>query len=235
MVLVGPAALACGAGARDTAPPAPAVVAPVVCRAGELADSLAPSRDGFFREALFAAPTGRTPRFDDYTPGSYHPAKLDVLAGLPAAAAACGVRLEGLLVLGPVGPLWAYHVAVLVPDGDSVRVTTLVMPHARITGKGAGRIGRAAVDSFYREVAGSPLVRPGPAPTPDETVRRDVDVEWRYDLLLARFAAGGQRTWHASVRDAAQGGGDRASLVAAINGLLGATDDTYPVGRSQER
>jgi hypothetical protein len=26
-----------------------------------------------------------------------------------------------------------------------------------------------------------------------------------------------------------------ALLVAAINGLLGATDDTYPVGRSQER
>ncbi len=43
-----------------------------------------PTRRGFFHELLFAAATSRTPRFDDYTRGSYHVNKLDLARGYPS-------------------------------------------------------------------------------------------------------------------------------------------------------
>jgi len=61
--------------------------------------------------------------------------------GLQAEATACGVRLRAALIVGPVGPLWTFHVAWLVQEPEGVRVNSLVMPHARITGKATGLIG----------------------------------------------------------------------------------------------
>src|SRR5688572_7942760 len=80
----------------------------VDCLAGSLPDSVTPSREGFFREALFAAATARTPRYDAYTQESYHADKVDIADGLPAMAKACGLVLRALVIVGPVGPLWAY-------------------------------------------------------------------------------------------------------------------------------
>jgi hypothetical protein len=193
-------------------------------------DSLAPTREGFFREALDAAPTARTPRYDDYTAGSYHAGKLDLARGLPKAAARLGLPLQGLVVVGPVGPLWAYYVVTFVRAGDSVRVNSLMMPHARITGKATALLPRAVVDGFFRDLAGVRGVRRAAdaagvsAAVPDAAPGE----EWQFDVLAVRFAPGAPAYYHASFfgprSDAAVG--ERAGAV--LNGLLGKLRQTYP-------
>src|SRR5687768_17657728 len=101
---------------------------------------LKPSRDNFFREVLDAKATSVTPLYDDYTEGSYHVDKLNVFKGLPEMAQKEGLKLRGLIVFGPVGPLWAYYVAAFLDEGEMIRVNSLTMPHARITYKSTGTI-----------------------------------------------------------------------------------------------
>jgi len=133
---------------------APAPPAPTSCVAGPLPDSTSPSRAGFFREVLFAAPTARTPWFDDYTKGSYHIDKLDLAIGLRKEAERCGVTLEALVVVGPNGPLWSYNVLAFLRDGDSVRINSLVIPHARITGKATKHLSGRTLAEWFRQLAG---------------------------------------------------------------------------------
>lgn len=211
-------------------PDHPPLLAPVQCVAGSLPDSLAPSREGFFREVLFAGPTPRTPRFDDYTEGSYHAAKVDLARGLAAEAARCGLDLQLLLVLGPVGPLWAYHVMPFIADGDSVRVNTLVMPHARITGKATGRRGRAQVEQLLAKLTASPLLMRG-LPAGADTAT-DLGSEFGWELLLTRYEAGEARHWHAELREADAAAVE--SVFAAINAFLDGLQATYPAPDSSK-
>lgn len=209
-------------------------VAPRECLAGPLADTLTLSREAFFREVLFATPTVRTPRFDDYTPGSYHVDKLDVAAGLPAEAARCGLRLRALLTVGPTGPLWAYHVVPFIEDGESVRVNSLVMPHARITGKGSGQITDNELSRLVATLTRSPLVRSGLPVFPD-SVESPLSRDFSYDLLLVVFDRGqSPRYWYASFRQAQPENPDRSAgevdeVLDAINEVLGRTSSTYDV------
>src|SRR5690606_22600657 len=147
-----------------------------------MSDSVTPSRQGFLREVLFAAPTPRTPEYADYTPDSYHADKLDLAIGLPDEAVDCGTDLRGLLVVGPLGPLWAYHVVAFLADDDSVRMNTLVMPHARITGKATARLAPSTVESLYDALTNAPLMQPGQPIFPDslDSLARD----FSYTLLL---------------------------------------------------
>jgi hypothetical protein len=46
------------------------------------ADDLKPTREAFLKEVLDAKPSPVTPKFDDYTSGSYHIEKEDLLKGL---------------------------------------------------------------------------------------------------------------------------------------------------------
>ena len=66
-----------------------------------------PSRAAFLDEVLVAEPSLSTSLFDDYTRGSYHVRKGDLVQGLRERATECGVRLRAVVVFGPVGPLWA--------------------------------------------------------------------------------------------------------------------------------
>ncbi len=146
-------------------------------------DGIFPSREGFFQEVLFAEPTARTPRFDDYTAGSYHVNKLDLVRGLPDEAKACGLRLKAALVIGPVGVLWTYHVAALIAEGQKVRVNALVMPHARITGKGTGLVSVREASAILRQIKAAPLVQPGlPTQAPD-----GLKGDFSYRVLLAMY------------------------------------------------
>jgi hypothetical protein len=54
--------------------------------------------------------------------------KLDLAKGLPEHAKLCGLRPKALIVVGPIGALWGYNVAVLLEDGEGVRVNSLAMP-----------------------------------------------------------------------------------------------------------
>lgn len=104
------------------------------------ADESKPTRAAFIREVLDAKPTAVTPRFDDYTQGSYHVDREDLLKGLTEEAKKQKLELKAVAIIGPTGPLWTYHVMVFLREGEKVRVNSLVMPHARITGKGTGLI-----------------------------------------------------------------------------------------------
>jgi hypothetical protein len=226
------ATAACTAGSTPTQEAA-AELAPTQCAAGPLAAAVSPSREGFFREVLFAAPTARTPRFDDYTPGSYHVDKLDLADGLPSEAARCGVRLRAVLVLGPVGPMWAFHVIAFIQDGDSLRINSLVMPHARITGKGTGRIDEARLTALIASVTGSPLVRAG-RPVFADTVTDPLARDFSYTLLLVVYdGSAAPRHWHGSLWTAMRGE-DSAAVVQMerltddIDAVLKSTTDTYP-------
>ena len=196
------------------------------CEAGTLADSLTPSREGFFREALFAAKSARTPRFDDYTPGSYHADKLDIAAGLPSAATKCGLTLDGLVVVGPVGPLWAYHVVVFVREGKDIRVNSLVMPHARITGKGTGVIAPAELTELFSTFATSSLLKPGRQASSD-TTKTGLAREFSWDFLAIRFGSDSVAQWSGSITMNKDSVGVE-QLLKPLNGLLSRTQPTYP-------
>ncbi len=96
------------------------------------------SARGFAEEALFGYGTPRTPKFDDYTKGSYHVAPVELARALPSAAAEYRLQLLGVVVVGPYGPLWAYDVVTFVQEPSCTRVNWLLMPHARITQKWSG-------------------------------------------------------------------------------------------------
>ena len=198
------------------------------CVAGLLQDSLKPSREGFFREALFAAASARTPRFDDYTPGSYHVDKIDLAEGLPAFAKDCGLALDGLVVVGPVGPLWAYHVIVFMRDRDSVRLNSLVMPHARITGKGTGTITEQEFAEFFQNVSATTGLKPG-RPVWSDTTKSSLDRDFSYDFLAVRFTTGAAGVWWGSITRES-GPSVASKLIEGLNKLLGRTQQTYPRG-----
>ncbi len=186
----------------------------------------APSREGFFHEVLFAEPTARTPRFDDYTRDSYHVHKLDLVRGLPIQAAACGVQLRAALVVGPMGPLWTYHVAALLQDGTNVRVNSLVMPHARITGKGTGLISNQDASVLLQQIENAPLVRPGlPTPPPE-----DGNSDFSYRVLLAVYDTGLAEYFHADFNEFSPDPGIQP-LMDGLNALLATTKtQTYQHG-----
>ena len=190
--------------------------APTECAAGPLAGSLAPTREGLFREVLFAAVTPRTLLRD------YGVDKLDVLQGLPQAAAACGLELEGLLVVGPLGTLRTYHVTAFIRDTNSIRLSGLVLSHERIAAKGQAGFSQARLDSVYAGIRRSPLVRDG---LPSATDASNGMHDWSYHLLLARFEDEA-RYWHASIRDA-----DEVvirELMASLQDMLRGVTQTYP-------
>lgn len=176
-----------------------------------------PSREGFFHEVLFAAPSPRTPRFDDYTPGSYHVNKWDLAQGLPAHAGLCGVRLKALLVVGPAGGLWTYHVAALIDEGPTVRINSLVMPHARITGKSTGAMSAEQAASLLQAIKEASSIQAG-VPSEKDTTRAD----FSYRLLLATYDQGKAEYSHADFRDFVP---DRATkdLLERVNALLHAS------------
>ena len=197
------------------------------CAAGALLDSLQPSREGFFREVLFAAGSARTPRFDDYTPGSYHVDKLDLADGLPPVAEKCGLMLEALVVVGPVGPLWTYHVIVFLREEPGLRLNTLAMPHARITGKATGHILRDRFTAFFDQLPNSRILKAGP-PTWSDTTTTRLARDFSYDFLAVRFGAA-QNIWHGSIgRDPDSSAATQ--LLRALNALLEGTQPTYAHG-----
>lgn len=202
---------------------------PVACSAPMEADSLAPSRQAFFREVLFSSPSTRTPRYDDYTLGSYHIEKLDLARGLVDEAGRCGVTPHALIVLGPIGPLWSYHVVAFLQDTGSYQVTSLVMPHARITGKNGGRASYDLVSQLLDSLVASRLLLPG-APNRPDSLASGAGREYSYDFLLVRYDSAAPRMWHAQLGRSSSNDDAKAvdSLLARLNSVLAETRPTYP-------
>ena len=182
-----------------------------------------PSRDGFFCEALFPAASARTQRFDDYTPGSYHVNKFELAQGLPLQAARCGIRLKAMLAFGPIGPLWAYHIATLVDDGLQTRVNSLVMPHARIIGKRTGTLSKDEATSLLNALQAASLMQPGP-PVASGTA---LEGEFSYQALLTLYDGPVPQYFHAAFAEYEPTANDRLLLDRANALLRTTTTDTY--------
>jgi hypothetical protein len=177
------------------------------------------------REVLFAAATPRTPRFNDYTPGSYHADKMDLAAALPSQAAECGVRLRALIVLGPEGILWTYHIIAVLQDGDSLRINSLAMPHARIVSKAGGRVSLVRFDSLFAELTAVPFLAPGPPSLPDSfntSLRR----EFAWNVLATLYTDSGRALWHGTIGPTSDTGRINA-VMRPINALLSGLKVTY--------
>src|SRR5262245_42576562 len=84
-----------------------------------------PGRAQFIRECLDSRPTSKTAKFDDYS-GSYHIDKLDLVQGIEQATKSQPGRLRAVIIFGPTGGLWTYHVLVALSEENSLRLNTLV-------------------------------------------------------------------------------------------------------------
>ncbi len=181
-------------------------------------------RAAFVQELISAQPTARTRLFDDYTGGSYHVEKLDLLEGVREIRRRDHVI--ALAVFGPSSILWTYHVVVVLEDGDGYRLNTLTMPHARITSKGTRLISMAEYKRARRRLTSLPTMVSGP-PTFDSVggpKDSELELEWRYSFLLADWSAGSERLWHARYVPEPE----LESIATLLNGLLEDTKTTYP-------
>jgi len=186
------------------------------------------SREGILQELLFAQGTARTPKFDDYTEDSYHVDKLDLLEGVRRLRGR-DEAVVGLIVYGPTGPLWAYHVMLIVEEEEDLRANWVYFPHARITGKGTRPITREEYLAAVQRIASDPHMVAG-LPT-SETVGDDragtPSLESTHALLVADFSTELERVWHAA-GDWLDLSADRMkALTSVLDSVLEASTITY--------
>lgn len=179
-----------------------------------------PSRIGFFEEVLFSEWTKRSRMFNDYNdPPSYHVDPMDVLKGLPKVAQAKGLKLKGLVVYGPAGPLWTYFVIAFIEEGDDIRVNEVVFPHARLTGKFTGHIKREQFRHLMQLLSAAPGLKEGGMRSP--TAASDVEAlsaGSQDDFLAAEWDGPEARLRHGNLSRAHEEG---KRILEELNSLLG--------------
>jgi hypothetical protein len=186
-----------------------------------------PTRKAFLGEVLDAKPTPVTPKFNDYTPGSYHIEKEDLLKGLLEEAKKRKLTLRSVTILGPLpaDPLWTSYVMVCIQDGKKIRVNSLVMPHARITSKATGLI-TAEQYKKWREGILSHGVLKKEAPTDAKKIKSPA---FRSQLLLVAWSGDG-KTREVHYGDVMHGEKSEKAdrLLEQYNTLLKKLKKTYP-------
>ena len=184
-----------------------------------------PSKENFFREVLYANATKITPLFDDYTKGSYHVDKIDVYNGLPEIARKEGVKLHGLIVVGPMNVLWTYHVLAFMEEKENIRVNHLTMPHARITYKSTGVIGLNDYRELMSGLKKTQVLKTEP-PAKGKCDTCDYP-EWHYEVLVADWSGEKAETLYGKIMDPASDANVDLFL-ETLNRTLSRLDKTYP-------
>src|SRR6266436_2317738 len=190
-----------------------------------IATDLKLSRDNFFREVLYAKATSVTPLYNDYTVGSYHANKIGVLKGLPEVAKKEGLELRGLIVVGPVGPLWAYHIVAFIEEGNVIRVNSVTMPHARITYKSTGTISPKLYDDFLVGLLQTKIFVTEP---PKDMCDICPYFEYHYQVLVSDWSNSPPSVYYGSV-DKPTARGEVDSFVKQLNSVLSILKQTYPL------
>lgn len=190
----------------------------------------APDRAQFIRECLDSAATPETPKFDDYTKGSYHIDKLDLVQGIEKATESQPGRLRAVIIFGPTRRLWTYHVLVALSEGGLIRLHSLVMPHARITGKGTRTLSRVEFEERLSKLTSSAILPEGD-PTSikaDDSLSRD----FAYDMLVSVWTDGRRSLRFAELRKLMSEDTPKAKEAGAVleclSGLLKGIKTTYP-------
>ena len=190
----------------------------------------APDREQFIRECLDSAATPETSKFNDYTEGSYHITKLDLVDGIEKATESQPGRLRAVIIFGPAGPLWTYHVLVALKEGELIRLNSLVMPHARITGKGTTTLSEAEFDKLLGKLTASKLLSEAdPAAMKKE---QSSSGDFGYDMLVSVWTNSRRSLRSAKLEKLMIESSPRAqeaeAMLSDLNGLLKGVKTTYP-------
>ena len=188
----------------------------------------APDRAQFIRECLDAVATRETPKFDDYTEGSYHVDKLDLVEGLETATKSQPGHLRAVIIVGPTGPLWTYYVIVALSEGEGIRLNSVVMPHARITGKATKVFSKTEFDRLFKKVAASKLLRAGEPPV--DKASGPLTRDFSYDFVIVSWSDGRRVAHFAKLENSEDNTSakDVSALSDDINALLKGAKTTYP-------
>jgi hypothetical protein len=184
-------------------------------------------RTGFLQELLFPQGTVRTPLFDDYTEGSYHVDKLDLLEGVRALRPREPV--QGLVVFGPAGPIWSYYVFLFVSENDQVRLNAIEFSHARITEKSTRRLSPGEYrEALARLTARQCVTAGGPSFLSVRGQRiSDLSLDWHYILLVADWSDGSERLWHCRGSQRTLSSSELEVLSSGLDDLLAESTTTY--------
>ena len=134
-----------------------------------------------------------------------------------------------MVVVGPLGPLWTYHIISLQAEGTAARVNWLVMPHARITRKGTAIFGSLDAKGWLRDViaageleAGLPRNQPPGLPPAIKEIP--------FEILIALWGEGDPSYWHGWIENGwfDIDGDATDQMLDVINDLLGRMLITYP-------
>lgn len=193
------------------------------------ADGPKPTRQAFLAEVLDARPTAVTSRFDDYTPGSYHIEKEDLVQGLTDEAKKRKLKLGAVSILGPLpfDPLWTSYVLVFIQEGEKVRVNSLIMPHARITGKATGLITTGEYRKWLEGLLNAGVLRKA-ASVAGAGGKKGTPGPFASHVLLVTWSEDGRsrEVLHGNAGEDARA----EKLAEHYNGLLGQLKQTYPEG-----
>ncbi len=160
------------------------------------------SREGFIQEAIFPEGTPRTPYFDDYTQGSYHVDKIDLINGIRELRKK-KTDIIATFIGGPWGMMWGYDFLVFMQSSNGeIKVGRLVFPHARIVYKSTTTISRQEFDTLSQQFLSAKCINLG-LPTIESLKHgkeKNLPLEWQYDFLYAEWASGKETLVHSTER-----------------------------------
>lgn len=192
-----------------------------------------PDRAQFIQECLDARATSQTAKFNDYNEfESYHIDKRDLILGIEEATQSQPGRLRAVIIFGPGGPLWTYHVIVALSEESSVRLNSLVMPHARITGKGTRTLTGAEFEQLLEKLMTSKLLIEGDVAPIKAGEYDPFAQEFEHDFVVVSWT-GGRRTLRYGALEnllmkADPAAKEAETLLEQVNTMLQGITTTYP-------
>ena len=153
-----------------------------------------PDRETFLAELLDPEYTPATRLFDDYTEGSYHVNKVEVLTEIQKYAQDQNRKLIGFFAVGPYGPLWSYDVIAFFEENDGVRANRLIMPHARITYKGTTILTMKEYINMMNAMRSTEIFQANNSNSTDAD-----NSDSRYTVLIADWSSGEIETRYAAI------------------------------------
>lgn len=189
-----------------------------------------PSHDDFLAELIAPAETKMTAHFNSYYKNGFEFAKFAVLNTFTKYTKKRDLQPEGLIVVGPLGPMWTYHTITLIREKDGVRANSLAMPHGRITYKASALLSEADAKQFLEFLDTSPLLadRGQTVQQIDAALPKDEDGmdEYRFNVLYINYSSGRPVVRIGDIPRGEQTADSRA-LLERLNSFQGLLAQTY--------
>lgn len=194
-----------------------------------------PSHDDFLAELIAPAETKMTAHFHSYYENGFAFDKFAVLNTFTKYTRKEDLQPVGLIVVGPLGPMWAYHTITLIKENGMVRANALAMPHGRITFKASALLPETEAKQFLDFMDSSPLLadRGQTVQQIDASLPKEEDGmgEYRFNVLYIRYLPDGPVVRIGDIPRAEQTV-DSKALLHRLNTFQGLLAQTY--GRSDK-